>query len=239
MINIDTGYGLLSDDKPWRRHQKDTFSAQLALCLGNSPVTVKFPAQRPVKPSFEVFFDMCPNKRLSKQSRRWWFETPSRSAWRHCNCKIPFIHLTLKHMIHIIAFNIKTLHWRTCVWKCMLNGPYVLQILYLSTCTPVYVIVMEQILLLCLMFFTNKPPSIMTQAYYSWTSSNKMWMVYLLHIYIYIYIYIYIWLEWIATTRMQHGGTRSLVYNIRSSNAGILVTDTTTKKWCEKRYRKN
>ena len=25
------------------------------------------------------------NKRLSKQSRRRWFETPSRSLWRHCN----------------------------------------------------------------------------------------------------------------------------------------------------------
>ena len=25
------------------------------------------------------------NKRLSKQSWDWWFETPSRSLWRHCN----------------------------------------------------------------------------------------------------------------------------------------------------------
>ena len=25
------------------------------------------------------------NERLSKQSRGWWFETPSRSLWRHCN----------------------------------------------------------------------------------------------------------------------------------------------------------
>ena len=25
------------------------------------------------------------NKRLSKQSRGWWFETPSRSLWRHCS----------------------------------------------------------------------------------------------------------------------------------------------------------
>ena len=25
------------------------------------------------------------NKRLSKQSWGWWFETPSRSFWRHCN----------------------------------------------------------------------------------------------------------------------------------------------------------
>ena len=34
---------------------------------------------------FNVFFDLRLNKRLSKQSRRWWFETPSRSLWRHCD----------------------------------------------------------------------------------------------------------------------------------------------------------
>ena len=27
------------------------------------------------------------NKRLSKQSRGWWFETPMRSLWRHCTVK--------------------------------------------------------------------------------------------------------------------------------------------------------
>ena len=32
-----------------------------------------------------IFFYMCPNKRLSKLSWNWWFETPSRSLWRHCN----------------------------------------------------------------------------------------------------------------------------------------------------------
>ena len=34
--------------------------------------------------SFDVFFDLRLNKRLSKQRRRQWFETPSRSLWRHC-----------------------------------------------------------------------------------------------------------------------------------------------------------
>ena len=32
-----------------------------------------------------VYFDLHPNKGLSKQSRRRRFETPSRSLWRHCN----------------------------------------------------------------------------------------------------------------------------------------------------------
>ena len=45
----------------------------------------EFPAQRPVTRSFDVFFDMRPNKWLSKQPWGWWFETPSWSLWRQCN----------------------------------------------------------------------------------------------------------------------------------------------------------
>ena len=41
--------------------------------------------QRPVTRSFDVFFDLRLNTRLSKQLRRRWFKTPSRSLWRHCN----------------------------------------------------------------------------------------------------------------------------------------------------------
>ena len=61
------------------------FSALLALCAGNSPVIGEFPSQKPVTRSFDVFFDLSLNKRLSKQSCGWWFEMPSVSFWRHCN----------------------------------------------------------------------------------------------------------------------------------------------------------
>ena len=67
------------------RHQMETFSALLALCAGNSPVTSEFLSQRPVTRSFNVLFDQRLNKRLSKQSRSRWFKTPSRSLSRHCN----------------------------------------------------------------------------------------------------------------------------------------------------------
>ena len=46
------------------------------------------PAQRPVTWSFDVFFDLRPNKQLSKQWWGWWFETPSWSLWRHRNVKM-------------------------------------------------------------------------------------------------------------------------------------------------------
>ena len=41
----------------WWRHQMETFSALLAHCEGNSPVTGEFPSQRPVTRSFDVFSD--------------------------------------------------------------------------------------------------------------------------------------------------------------------------------------
>ena len=69
----------------WWRHQMETFCALLAICAGNSQVTGEFPAQRPVTRRFDVFFDLRPNKPLSKQWWGWWFEAISRPLWRHCN----------------------------------------------------------------------------------------------------------------------------------------------------------
>ena len=63
----------------------ETFAALLALCAGNSRVTGEFPSQKPVTRSFDIIFDLRLNKRLSKQSWGWWFETPSRPLWRHYN----------------------------------------------------------------------------------------------------------------------------------------------------------
>ena len=63
--------------QPWWRYQMETFSALLAIWAVNSPVTGEFPTQKPVTRSYDVFFDLGLNKRVSKQSRGWWFETPS------------------------------------------------------------------------------------------------------------------------------------------------------------------
>ena len=59
----------------------DTF----IFCVVNSPVTGEFSSQGPVMRSFGVFYVLRLNKRLSKRSKRRWFEAPSRSLWRHCN----------------------------------------------------------------------------------------------------------------------------------------------------------
>ena len=70
----------------WWRHLMETFSALLAICAGTSRSLVKSPhTERPVTRSFDAFFELRLNKRLSKESRGCWFETPSRPLWRHCN----------------------------------------------------------------------------------------------------------------------------------------------------------
>ena len=69
----------------WWRHQMETFSALLAICAGNSPVSGEFPTQRPVTRSSDIFFDLRLYKRRSKQSWSWWFETLSCPLWRQFN----------------------------------------------------------------------------------------------------------------------------------------------------------
>ena len=90
----------------WWRHQMEKFFALLAICTGNSSVTGEFPAQRPVTRSFDVFFDLHLNKRLSKQWWGWWFETPSRPLWPYCNddstvFKSKLCHYWLESLQHI------------------------------------------------------------------------------------------------------------------------------------------
>ena len=72
--------------RSWWRHQTETFSALLALCAGNSTVNGEFPSQDQwVTQSCGVFFYLRLNKRLNIQSWGWWFETPTRPLWSHCN----------------------------------------------------------------------------------------------------------------------------------------------------------
>ena len=104
-MNTDKQYSIAS-----YRNGMETPSTSWAFCDGNTPVTDdimtssngnifrvtghlcgeftgpgEFSAQRPVTRSFDVFFDLRLNKRLSKQPWGWWFETPSWSLWCQCN----------------------------------------------------------------------------------------------------------------------------------------------------------
>ena len=94
----------------------ETFSALLAICAGNSPVPGEFLAQRPVTRSFDIFFDLRLNKRLSKQSWGWWFETLSCPLWRHSNgnsTKPPQDTTKRESFADFLGYIVD---WRDCLW---------------------------------------------------------------------------------------------------------------------------
>ena len=70
MIQHFARFSSTVDIVSWWHHQMET-----------SPVNSPHKGQR----SFHVFFDLRLNKRLSKQSWGWWFDTLSRPLWRYCN----------------------------------------------------------------------------------------------------------------------------------------------------------
>ena len=67
---------------PWRRHQMETFPCYWPFVRGIQRPSVNSPHKGQWR---GVFFDLRLNKRLNKPSWGWWFETPSRPFWRHCN----------------------------------------------------------------------------------------------------------------------------------------------------------
>ena len=72
----------------------ETFSALLAICTGNSQVTGEFPAQGPVMRSFDVFFDLRLNKRLSKK----WEAGDLRRTYYDVTAMISYIHRDAKSL---------------------------------------------------------------------------------------------------------------------------------------------
>ena len=86
-------------------------SALLAFCEGNPSGTGEFPSQRPVTLSFNGVFYLRLKKRLSKQLRRWWFETPSRSLWRHCNTSSTGLYVT-----HLRTILQEERFYKKCWW---------------------------------------------------------------------------------------------------------------------------
>ena len=115
----------------WWRNQMETISALLAISAGNSLVTNEFPTQRPVTRSFDIFFDLGLNNRLSKQWWGWWFETPSCSLWCHCNDSRQPNYYFISYMLfwdHNTEKSMKTpvdqsphpcyLQWLSLLWYC-------------------------------------------------------------------------------------------------------------------------
>ena len=118
----------------------ETFSALLALCVGNSPVTGEFPVQRPVTRSFDVFFDLCLNKRLSKQWWGWWFETLSGPLWRRCNGPVSNIFFSVNDILprtsiiegKLLAWSEMLEMWGEQVWT-LISMPILVCLTFLTS----------------------------------------------------------------------------------------------------------
>ena len=67
------------------------------------------------------FFDLRLNKRLSKQSWGWWFETLSRQLWRHRNDGYPQPHLVRGIVIVCICMSLWSSLWLFSV--CLFDKP--------------------------------------------------------------------------------------------------------------------
>ena len=74
----------------------------------------KFPAQRPVTRSFDVFFDLHPNKWLSKQWWGWWFDMPQCPLRRHSNVRC-YAYVGLVILWKLASWSEVTLDW-WCLW---------------------------------------------------------------------------------------------------------------------------
>ena len=83
------------------------FSASLAFCAGNSPITGEFPSHVSGAELW-CFPYLCSNKRLSTQSRRRWFETPSHSLLRHSNANQPQLTQALRKRSRVYSFRRST-----------------------------------------------------------------------------------------------------------------------------------
>ena len=72
----------------WRYLHMKSFFALLAHCVGNSPVTGEFPAQKVQWYGRWCFFNVGPHKLLNEQINSRWYET----TWRPCDVIVMFRH---------------------------------------------------------------------------------------------------------------------------------------------------
>ena len=102
----------------------ETLSALLALCVcvcvcvgGGGGGIHQSPVNSPHTDQWcgalMFYFDLRLNKRLSKQSWGWWFETPSRSLWRRCNGYTLWQSPSNFHVMHLVSRPTKQISWHS------------------------------------------------------------------------------------------------------------------------------
>ena len=89
-----------------RSWNENIFRVTVPLC-GEFTSHGYFPAQRPVTRRFDIFSDLGPNKRLSKQSGGCWFEKSLRPLWRHSNVSFQWV----SHHTPCVASSVSASHY--------------------------------------------------------------------------------------------------------------------------------
>ena len=126
----------------------------------------KFPTQRPVTRSFDVFFDLRSNNRLSKQWRGWWFETQSCPWWRHRNdlwkLRVPFVVFP-----HVLSLSHMFYHCPTCfiivdlTTKSHRRGTVIIEIanynFYMKGIKTIYLHVYQDDIFACVCYSKSQP----------------------------------------------------------------------------------
>ena len=97
-------------NKTWWRHQMETFSVLLAFVR---EIHRWIPLTKASDAELWFFFDLRLDKRLSKQSWGWWFETPPCPLWRHCNDKM-FLVSSCSCLCPIHWIQMLSREWRCC-----------------------------------------------------------------------------------------------------------------------------
>ena len=101
----------------WWHHQMETFPRYWPFMQRMHRSPVDFLHKDQWRGAVMFFFHLCLNKRLSKQTWGWWFETPWSSLWYHCNIQcLVALSLELLHNIWELMEFTKSTHVQAETW---------------------------------------------------------------------------------------------------------------------------
>ena len=104
----------------WWRHQMEAFPRHWPFVRGIHRSPVNSPHKGQWRGALMLYFVLHLNKRLSKQSWGWWFETPSRPLWRHCNiAKETWKMMSIYIYIAIYMYMYMCMHMYMCMYICL------------------------------------------------------------------------------------------------------------------------
>ena len=127
-LDVKDDYVTLLEASPfvnsWWRHQRKHFPRYWSFVRGIHRSSVNSSHKGQWREALIFSLSCALNKRLSKQSWGWWFETPSRSLWRHCNenrrCGVKLLYMLYKkyaiskNATSKIMLKVNSYAWKNC-----------------------------------------------------------------------------------------------------------------------------